>query len=38
MIKQIVISSDLGIIANLGNDGGMVVAVSDLPTAKQNRV
>jgi len=34
MIKQIVISSDLGIIAKLGNDGGMVVAVSDLPTAK----
>ncbi|KAB2871351.1 MAG: hypothetical protein F9K37_03535 [Bacteroidales bacterium] len=34
MIKQIVISSDLGVIAKLGNNGGMVVAVSDLPTAK----
>jgi hypothetical protein len=34
MIKQIIISSDLGVIAKLGNDGGMVVAVSDLPTAK----
>ncbi|MCB8963568.1 MAG: hypothetical protein H6536_00825 [Bacteroidales bacterium] len=34
MIKQMVISSDLGVIAKLGNNGGMVVAVSDLPTAK----
>ncbi|MGE0076908.1 MAG: alpha-2-macroglobulin [Bacteroidales bacterium] len=34
MIRQMIISSDLGVIAKLGNDGGMVVAVSDLPTAK----
>lgn len=34
MIRQNIISSDLGIIAKLGNDGGMVIAVSDLPSAK----
>lgn len=34
MINQIIISSDIGIIAKLGNDGGMLVAVTDLPSAK----
>jgi len=34
MIKQIILSSDLGVIAKLGNNGGMLVVVADLPSAK----
>lgn len=33
-IKRCILSSDIGIIAKLGNNGEMVVAVNDIPTAK----
>ncbi|MDI3526051.1 MAG: alpha-2-macroglobulin [Tenuifilum sp.] len=34
MINQIIMSSDLGVLAKMGNNGKMLVVVTDLPSAK----